>query len=544
MTIIITELHRRHGELMLQVYTKPFNQIDVLDALLEDVFGDTKNAYAVEKNRYIVCDVVHTQAIHDWVRDTRYGQNLVDDFVLGYLADNPPLHLAADASAVTECNWGPLRQHQIDVCRAILRLPRPRALLALDQGLGKTLCALTICQRWSPTQKVLVVCPATLRNNWVAEIERWLGVDQPVFVAQDTKSTTVKDLVDNRFTVCSYAFLRLFNKPLPRYGTVIFDEAHSIKTFSSKQTKAARKVLKDTRRVLFLTGTPIPNNHAEAYTMLRALVDHREFYTFTRFKQRYCGYKFNPMFGGYEAKGADCPEELSLLLESRMARIIKADIALNLPEKKRFEIVLPNDNDTIKRLTDEIKKHRAGPDVIRECFQAIADTKVDRAVMYLYKYLIAHPDTEKIVVFYHHKSVGDKLEQGLTDVRGPVFRIEGSTPSKKRQGIINTFLETDDGIALLTIGTCATGLNMPTVKTVFFAELNFVPANLMQCEDRFHRLTSTGQHVKYHYLVLEASCDQHILSVLRRKDKVVRKLYKVEDRDSKRVKITTDELTL
>lgn len=541
MTKICTELVRRDGHLMVKVYTKPFQDGEVLNDLIEAVFSSEVDDYALEKKRFLLCGVDYIGQIHDWVLSTRHAHNLVDPFVREYLEKNPPLELPP-VSETELAEMAPLREHQAQVVKAVLGLPFPRALLALDQGLGKTLTALSIARRWSSAGRVLVVCPATLRKNWMEEIKRWFGVDQTVFVATDVKKTTTADLLSCQYNVCSYAFLRLCTCALPKYSTVIFDEAHNIKTYSSTQTKKARRVIDDTRRVLFLTGTPIPNNHTEAYTMLKALVHHPAYYNFTKFKMRYCDYKFNPLFGGYDAKASDCPEELSLMLGARMARIIKAEIAIELPAKKRFEIVLPNDNETVRRLTRVIRDQQASAAVVAECFQAIAATKVSQVVMYIVKYLVENPSTGNIVVFYHHKGVGDKLQEALTDIRGGLFRIDGMTPAKKRQDIINDFIASERGIALLTIGTCSTGLNMPSIKTVFFAELNFVPANLMQCEDRFHRLTSVGDDVMYHYLVLEDSCDQHILTVLRRKDRVIRKLYSVESRDRKRIKLEPDDL--
>ena len=69
-----------------------------------------------------------------------------------------------------------LLPHQEIGVRTIISRFRNRAILADEMGLGQTLTSLQwaseICSSGS---RLLVLCPAALRNQWRAAIERWLG---------------------------------------------------------------------------------------------------------------------------------------------------------------------------------------------------------------------------------------------------------------------------------------------------------------------------------------------------------------------------------
>src|SRR5688572_20200701 len=58
--------------------------------------------------------------------------------------------------------------HQVEGVAFLLG--RRRALLADDMGLGKTRQAIVALRHAAPAGQILIVCPASVKRNWVREI--------------------------------------------------------------------------------------------------------------------------------------------------------------------------------------------------------------------------------------------------------------------------------------------------------------------------------------------------------------------------------------
>lgn len=534
---LFVEYYRPYPEtLFVQIYTKPFSE-ELLEKLVQYVFPNDSSQYRYTEGPILVTDASYYDKIHEWILTLgRQSLNIPPPKIVKYIQNTPPLTLL---KCPPEHEIAVLKPHQNDSVYTVIQSRLKRVLLALDQGLGKSLVSLSIMRQWVPNGRVLIICPATLRENWKHEIEKWFGVaDISIRILDKVKDVTPGDFSSN-FTICSYTFIRIVMKRMgdkfPVHGGIIVDEAHNIKTYSSDQTKAVRKAIEKSLHTLLLTGTPIPNCHVEAYTPLHVLVGKQHFLSCTDFKKRYCDYKFDMFLGQHTARGSECSAELSLLLHTRMIRILKSQVMDTLPKKLRYQVRIENDDQTVKNLSKLIAQGDHSASTISECLQEIGRVKIHSTILYILEYLVQHPNVTHTVVFYYHKHVGNELFNNLEGVRPCTIRIDGETPTHKRQGMIDSFLESPGGIALLTIGTCNTGLNMPTIKTVFFAELDFVPAKLIQCEDRFHRLTSVGSDVNYYYLILQDSADDRILRILDKKMRIVKELHSVECTKRRRI---------
>src|SRR4051812_17085044 len=66
----------------------------------------------------------------------------------------------------------PFQRASVDYC-----LNRPHALVADEPGLGKTEIAIAIANEMK-AKRVLVVCPAAIRFQWVRRIKEWSTMDK------------------------------------------------------------------------------------------------------------------------------------------------------------------------------------------------------------------------------------------------------------------------------------------------------------------------------------------------------------------------------
>ncbi|KAF4744356.1 hypothetical protein FOZ63_021161, partial [Perkinsus olseni] len=108
----------------------------------------------------------------------------------------------------------------------------------------------------------------------------------------------------------------------------------------------------------------------------------------------------------------------------------------------------------------------------------------------------------KMLVFAHHRSMLDKLEEkvdGILRVKGSsagknygLIRIDGQTPQTKRPELVKRFQEDEDiRVAVLSITACSEGLTLTAASVVVFAELYWVPGTIEQAEARVHRIGQT-----------------------------------------------------
>ncbi|KAI7692906.1 SWI/SNF-related matrix-associated actin-dependent regulator of chromatin subfamily A-like protein 1 [Sarcoptes scabiei] len=111
-------------------------------------------------------------------------------------------------------------------------------------------------------------------------------------------------------------------------------------------------------------------------------------------------------------------------------------------------------------------------------FAKSAEAKVEAVNEYLIDIL---KNDFKIIVFCHHKSMMDGVEEILNKEKINHIRIDGNTSPKVRQEACEVFQTKDSfRVALLSITACATGLNLTAASMVVFAEVFWNPGVLAQ----------------------------------------------------------------
>lgn len=151
---------------------------------------------------------------------------------------------------------------------------RGRALLADDMGLGKTLQAITAAS-WladnAGVRRVLVVCPASLKQQWAREIEKFTQHSVQI-VQGPAESRSVHYRADALFFVVNYELimrdLSVINETL-KPDLVILDEAQRIKNWRTKIASSVKLI--PSRYVFVLSGTPLENRLEDLYSLLQVV---------------------------------------------------------------------------------------------------------------------------------------------------------------------------------------------------------------------------------------------------------------------------------
>jgi superfamily II DNA or RNA helicase len=159
-----------------------------------------------------------------------------------------------------------------------------RLLIADEVGLGKTIEAGLIwseLERRTPLDRVLVVCPASLRLKWKSEMGRRFDRDLSLMTPQDLRDQAHKMAQgrDVRFAgVVGLESLRRHEEALQaltdvhaRFDLVIVDEAHALRNRGGKSYQLGQ-LLSDWADVLvFLSATPLNLGRGDLFNLVNML---------------------------------------------------------------------------------------------------------------------------------------------------------------------------------------------------------------------------------------------------------------------------------
>lgn len=413
-----------------------------------------------------------------------------------------------------------LYPHQVSGVQFLLR--HQRAILADDMGLGKTRQAIVAAIEAAPEGLVLVICPASLKLNWAREI-RIVDAAAAVDVIGSGRVPTSAP----RWVVVNYDLLareaeRL--RALP-WSVVIVDEAHFIKNASQRASQVLKLLGATDRRgattgprppfVFLLTGTPMPNRPRDLFNLLRA-VEHPAARSFLSFALRYCAAYRNDF--GWVTDGASNLAELNLLMKEVMLRRTKDEV-LELPPKIRSYVPvalegegaqkasvafaewfneasrdLPNDTAFLARLTKlRLALHKAKH---RACAERIRDVT---------------GSGRKVVVFCCYQ---DGITRHKKALGAKAVTITGSDDGETRMAAVDAFQHDPSvEVALCNLIAGGVGLTLTAGTHVIFQDLDWVPANHLQAEDRCYRLGQTAP-VTVEYLLGDGTLDVYIARLL------------------------------
>ena len=222
-----------------------------------------------------------------------------------------------------------------------------KALVGHEMGCGKT--AISIFVGMSIEGPKLVVCPESLRLNWVREIERLhAGADISLVYSKDKSVKFGKD-----WTVMGYQTAVKFTAALLDSGikTMFVDEAHNLKAVNNMgkpDSKRAENLILLSGKMDYLyllTGTPMPSRNKDLYNelcMLGAL--NRDLpYAFHKFGVKYCAGVNNGF--GWDYTGSSCTEELHDMLSDYMVHRLKRDVLPDLKKQRQFIPILQHNRE-------------------------------------------------------------------------------------------------------------------------------------------------------------------------------------------------------
>ncbi|MFK8303565.1 SNF2-related protein [Capnocytophaga stomatis] len=191
-----------------------------------------------------------------------------------------------------------LNPHQVEAALFAFKSPYSKgAILADEVGLGKTIEAgILLSQKWAEgKRKILIICPSSLRKQWVNELadKFYLKAEVLDHISCNKKSKAgIKNPFEDGATIkiCSYQFAkkRAEDIQLTSWDLVVIDEAHYLRNaykYGNLTAQTIQNAIKDYKKVL-LTATPLQNRLEELYGLV-SFIDPEIFGDIKNFRRHY-----------------------------------------------------------------------------------------------------------------------------------------------------------------------------------------------------------------------------------------------------------------
>lgn len=425
-----------------------------------------------------------------------------------------------------------LYPHQVEGVAFLLG--RQRALLADDMGLGKTRQSVIAMVEAEAEGPYLVICPASVKRNWSREIQLVLPKAEPTIVGPGPLPSTANIAEGRDWVIINYEILGKHFEGLLAFEWkgVVFDEAHYLKNHQSKRSRNAAKLVKSIQHepiVHALTGTPMTNRPRDLFPLLQ-LMNHPLGKSFLSFAKRYCD-AYQGEYG-LVADGASNIEELTVQLHGVMLRRTKNEV-LDLPPKVRtwLDVELhpyaiqhfnnavrefltkfdaPEPTDTLEDITENSERRQA-VGRLTTARRKLAFAKCRQTIKFVENAL---EQGEKVILFTAFLNTLERFHKHFGDQA--VF-VSGEVPAEERQNRVDRF-QNDENVRLFiaNMHVAGVGINLTAGRQVVFNDLDWVPANHWQAEDRAYRIGQTGT-VNVTYMIARGTVDEFVKTVLETK---------------------------
>jgi superfamily II DNA or RNA helicase len=430
-------------------------------------------------------------------------------------------------------------------------------VLADEMGLGKTLQALALFAVFRamdpPLRGVsLVVCPASLVENWRREAARFTPGLRTLAHHGDRRPDSVTAFNEADLVIASYGTLvrdrELFESA--EFICVIGDEAQHIKNRRTQHAQALRALR--ARGRFLLTGTPIENSLDDLRSLFEFLMP---------------GYLTLPPAGAHGEEKAWFDGRLRAQTAPYILRRTKAAVAPELPPKIEQTVYceFPPMQAALyrewqERGARELDSLAAGgaaearlrlaaltqllrlrqiccdPRLLKEHAE---DTDFASAKLETFRELLeeAVDDGHRMLVFSQFTSLLALLRAELETQDMPCCHLDGTMPARARQAEVDRFQQSPDvPVFLISLKAGGTGLNLTGADTVVHFDPWWNPAVEAQASDRAHRIGQTRVVTSYK-LICVGTVEEKVLQLQEAKRALLADVFEASDAAAARLSL-------
>lgn len=361
-----------------------------------------------------------------------------------------------------------------------------------EQRTGKTP---TILKALNGLKKGLIVCPSSLKLNWLKEMNEWHDNKGIVITGSKPKRLKTYAAITDETIIISYETLRAdindILKHFKAFNYLIVDEAHRLRNYKTLQSKALYKVRKLCNRVYPMTGTPAVNHPADVLGILRLMYP-AKYSSYWQFVERY----FTVIDGYYgkdvNALREDRKAEFNELLYTHSLQRKRRDVMKWVPKVSKRIIELEPSAKQNTMFNEIIKKNMImGEDIpnaitkLTRLRQVCVDPNyfgVDAPtpkIEFIMQYLEDNDDS--VIIFSTMTQTLKRLHEAIP---GSML-LTGEQSTEEKQFAVSQIQAGHSRVLLANIKAGGMGFTIDKADTIIFLDKSYTPDENDQASDRF-----------------------------------------------------------
>ncbi|MCF8365453.1 MAG: DEAD/DEAH box helicase [Bacteroidales bacterium] len=412
------------------------------------------------------------------------------------------------------------------------------AIIADEMGLGKTIQAIAAAilkKKIFDFKKTLVVCPASLKEQWKNEIEKF-STEKAIVIQGTPEEREAQYMNDEAcFFIVNYETVLRDQLIINDAGIdfMILDEAQRAKNFETKTAGSLKRI--NTRHILVITGTPIENRLIDIFSIM-SIIDPEFLGPLWEFSYQHCLFdpdKHNKINGYYNL------QKLNKKLNAILLRREKRKVIEQLPNVQQINVPVslsPLQADYhasyARGIAKIIGKKYMTPYDLQHLQMLLANMRMVCDSTYLIDdqtnespklgeleyMLVEKMDLKnkkmKIIIFSEWVKVHKLLGRMLRENNIGFVELSGKIPVKARGELIRKFETNPNYKVFLSTEAGGSGLNLQIADTLINFELPWNPAKKNQRIGRIDRLGQKSNKLTIINFITRNSIETQIASGL------------------------------
>lgn len=438
-----------------------------------------------------------------------------------------------------------LRDYQKEAIQKV-KDNKGRLLLNMPCGSGKSWTAIFLKHYYPFIQKVLVLCPSSIKAQWKQEINRIFPNDEVIVLRGHYQSGFADSIFCADWIVINYDILAesnpkylMWSDVLSRiqFDLVIIDESHYISSPSALRTQAVQKIVNKIKNRVLLSGTPISTNLENLYTQLN-LVDPVKFTTEKEYKNKYCTYILKKIHARgktirFNELQPPTQQQIQLLkndMKDDVYFVSKEVVYAHLPETTYVEVPysenyndMRNEINALISYSDDSSKAKA---TFADAMLKLGEIKLDFTVDFCKQ--LNDVDDRKVCIVAYNRSIVEELNNRLKS--SSVF-FYGGMKDSERQKAVSEFINNPEIKFFIMNSNTITGLDgLNTVcSTIVFCQIPYTWSVFSQCVGRVKRANSTFDKYFAYTIIAENDLDKAVYSTMIDRKNVAEALFESEN---------------